>query len=850
MLRCKECKYYQQSCRNFVETNFTEGRGDTDTDVMVVFDSPFAQDVQADSIANDQKYNKALDRFLQTIGLDIHSVYLTTLIKCFISDKKNKPTKKMKEKCVGLYLSEEIKKVQPKVIFVCGRMATQWFIPDVNHRVPLKQVIGQTFYSTEYDAHVVPIYDMYYLAKFSDNSPQAKLTNQAFAKAKVLLEGETKDKPKIEYSSDIKDLKDLGTYVACDLETTGLDPHEAKVITIALTDVKTGKTVSFDAENYLGITKCKHCNGSGKVMNTAKSEAIADASTDKQMEKAESMDDEIDCPECSGCGKAVSPVIEKTKFYTEVIPACIKAIKKRKLVYHNALFDLQMFLGAGYDVTDSLIADTRLMQFLINPMGANSLGFLVQLYYGVAYKDEIDRANLVAMDMESRRYYCAEDTYYTGKLFVDLGRKIKDQDSLKSNHVLTNMIKVLTFLEFRGIKVDPDKVDEIIGEYEKERDKYVEKFKKKFKLPEEFNLNSPQQLSKLLYEGLKLPVLGRTKTKNKETGEYNPSTAKDVLKKLASKRPALKTLTAYRTIKGHIEKLKGYKKAIGSDGRVHSSFNLFSPDSSRLMSSKPNIQNVPRESRIKEIFVAEEGYSYVYYDYSQIEFRVLLHLAKDKRGLEFVNKGKDIHAYIASQFYREPYEMFAEKKTPEHVEKRNRVKTIVYGTMYGRTPEGIVKEHGGSVEDAEGIQRIFFNVCREGYFWLKQIEQTVFNKKKLRTPFGTYRFFPDVDMITDPYKRDKVTKEAKSFIIQSWAVELVFLGMWKTHKAIRDKIQKKNLDACFIHQIHDCGILEVKDEHLEAVKKIVWESAETPYKDLLLPLEIEMKVGKTWDEVA
>jgi len=840
MLKCKECSFHKQSCRGFIEANFTEGRGRKDSEVMLVFDSPFMNDIQSESIASDSEYNNYLDRYLEKIGLSLNSIYVTTFVKCFISDKKKKPTKVMKQKCYELYLKKEIEEVKPKVIILIGRMVTQWFIPDVNPKVPLKQVMGKSFYNAEYDCNLVPVYDMFYLTNFSNKCVQIRQTEKAFAKVGVILkQDEVRLQKKVEYSHDLKDLNALGEYISSDVETTGLDPLSDKIVTIALTDVKTKQTVSFDAENFGAIVKCGHkdCN-KGQIPNQEKIENLAKAKTDLQKERFNKLPDTIECSRCNGAGKRLIEKPEKNPFYTEVLPACARVIKKRKVVFHNGGFDLQFLYAAGHDLFNNLVSDTRMMQFLLNPLGANALGFLVQLYFGISYKEQIDRAHILALSMEDRRYYCAEDTYYTATLFVNLFRKLKEQGSLISNKILTNMIKIIASdLEFHGIKIDEKKAYEIIDFYQAEKDKCETKFKKKFNLPEEFSLNSSKQLTKLLYEDLQLPV-------HVKTNSDNPSCNAEAIRKLASKRPSLNVLVNYRTVKGHIEKLRGYIKAIGIDGRIHSSFNPFSPDSSRVMSSKPNIQNVPRLSRIKEIFIPEKGYSYLYYDYSQIEFRVWLDLSKDSKGIEFVNAGRDIHAFIAAQFYREPEEKFLNKKDAEYAEKRNKVKTIVYGSMYGRSPEGIVAEHGGSIEEAEQIQKLFFQLCREGWVWLNQIEQRVFKHKKLMTPFGTLRLFPDIELAKGR-QREEIVRQAKSFIVQSWAVEMVFIGMFK----VWEKVRENNLDVRYVHQIHDAGILEVKDCDLEKVKEIVLKYAQSPYTKLKVPLTLESKTGKSWQDI-
>jgi len=804
MLRCKECGFHKQSCSGFVSTNFTEGSGPKDSGVMLVVDSPFQADVTTEAIGSNKEYNSQLDIYLKPIGLSVSSIYVTAFVKCFISDKKKKPTKIMKDKCAELYLAKEIAEVKPKVILVMGRMATQHFIPDVGPKVPLKQVVGKSFFNGKYGCYVVPIYDMFYLTNFSRQSAQAKQTEKAIALAKMYMTGgEVKaNRPKIPYSSDILDMCKLGPRVTFDVETTGLNPRRDKILTIAASDGKL--TVSADFAFYAD----------------EKSEVITN-------------------PDGTYTIKGY------TEFYRKVLPFVASELKKRQIVGHNVHFDLEFCLAEGHDLTEQLIADTRMMAFLINPNGANSLGFLVQLYYGIAYKEEIDREKMVLMDKEERRYYCAEDVYYDFRLLLDLFKQLQAQDSLIANKVFTDVIRNLVFTEMRGIVTDLPKINELIEFYSQERDACAKKFKTKFNLPEEFNLNSPKQLCKLLYEELELPILVRTKTIDPKTGEGNPSTNEEAISKLAERRPALKVLVDYRTNKGHIEKLRGYAEATEKDGRIHSSFNVFSPDSSRLMSSKPNIQNVPRQSRLKEAFVAAPGYTIVYYDYSQIEFRVWIDLSKDSKGIEFINSGRDIHAFIASQFYRLPEADFLDKKNEEAREKRNRVKAIVYGSMYGRTPEGIVREHGGSVEEATQIQAIFFSLCRQGWFWLQQIEQEIVKNKKLRTPFGTYRLFNDIELAT-PKEKEELIRQAKSFIVQSWAAELGFIGIAKVCKQIR----VEGLDAHWIHNIHDADMFEVKNEHVERVKEIIQELAQSPYKKMSIPLTIEMKTGQSWAEVA
>ena len=825
MIRCKECKYHEQSCSGFISTNFTEGVGPKDSGVMLVFDSPFKGDATAESIGSNVEYNRYLNKYLQQINLNTESIYVTSFIKCLISDKSKQPTKGIKETCVGLYLDKEIKTIKPKVIILIGRMSTQYFLPDVNAKVPLRQIIGRSFYNSTYNCYIVPMYDMYYLTNFTNKATQVRQTEKAFARVKVHLTQSDIEIPteNITYSSDIKLLSSLGKYVAIDVETTGLDYRKDKIVTIALSDGKLN--LSFDIEDY----KDEH----SEIVE------IKQGAIPKKCQTAALFETIVD-------DRPTSYELKGFKyFYKTILGQIVSALKTRKIVGHNMSFDLSMLLSHGYNLTDNLVSDTRFMQFLVNPNGANGLGFLVQLYYGIAYKDNIQRDNILAMESKDRAYYCAQDTYYTFKLFTALFKRLKEQDSLIANKIFTRLIANLVLTERHGIGADKEKIEELITYYTEERDKCAQKFKKRFELDDTFNLNSNKQLCKLLYETLELPVTVRTKTKNSITGLGNPSTDYEAICKLAQQRPTLNTLVDYRTMKGHLEKLQGYKEAISDDGRIHSSFNCFSPESSRVMSSKPNIQNVPRDSRLKEIFIPAKGYTYVYFDFSQVEFRVWIDLSKDPKGIEFINAGKDIHSFIASRFYRLPEAYFLDKQNKDGKAKRSQTKGVVYGSMFGRTPQGIVKEHGGTVDEAMSIQAIFFSLCKKGWFWLQQIEQDVVNKKKLRTPFGSYRFFNDIELAT-PIEKEEQIRQAKSFIVQSWAAELGFLGLNKTIKKLKDA----NLDAILVNNIHDANIFEVRDEHVDEVKQIILDTMQNPYEKLSIPLSIEIKTGKSWAEVA
>lgn len=763
MIHCKECYLHKQSRHELIFTNFTEGRGNKNAKVMFVLDHILYSDVIEEQILSSTQYQELLEEYCKNAQIDYHDLYITSLIKCYPSDKNKKPTKPAIKKCEELYLEKELKEIKPKIVILCGSTSCKFFIDGFQN---MKQVVGKSFYSNVYNCYFVPVYDLYYLTQLNPKSKPHWQMRQAFNKVQYLLNASKKE-AKIKVYNDYSMLSKLGNIVGVDTETEGLNYLQDDILTIGISDLKT--TLAFDYKFGKGI------------------------------------------------------------LWNKIIPE----LKKRKLVIHNALFDLLMFKRKGYDLTDNIHCDSMLLQHLLNPTGGRSLGFLISMYYGVSYKDIVDRANIKDMNPKDRLIYCGEDSFWHLKLCADLIKGIKKQESTQSVKVFMNLIKVLVDLHYTGILIDPERLKELITFYTDLINKEETTFRKKAKITEEFNLNSPKQLSDLLFNQWGLPILRRSK----QTKE--PSCNKEVLNQLTDKKPILKHLIDLSEHEGMRRKLvKQYQAHVREDGKIHSTFDLFSPDSSRLMSKKPNIQNANRKGRLKEVFVAKEGHSFVYYDYAQLEFRVWVHLSQDETAIKFIQEGKDIHRFIASRFH---------KKIEEEItkEERNLTKIINFGSMYGLTPEDIALQHKVPLEHAKQIQRIFFNICKKGYFWLQELEQEAERNKYVKTPFGTYRFFPDIDMTFDPRKKKKMLDEAKNFPIQSWAVELVFIGMYKIHQQLR----QRGLDAHFVHQIHDACILEVKDEKVDEVVKIIEEYGQNPMQ-LSIPLTVEIKTGKRWSDVA
>ncbi len=506
----------------------------------------------------------------------------------------------------------------------------------------------------------------------------------------------------------------------------------------------------------------------------------------------------------------------------------IPELKKRKLIMQNGKFDSLFLLKKGIDLIENFYLDTKLMYFLIDEQGANSLNILSQMYLGFSYKENIDRNNIDKLSSMERKNYCGMDAYCTFQLARKLLPQLKKQDSLKALKILLYGIKLTTLIQFNGFKIDKVRLEELLTKYENLKNQYAEKFKnqKKIKTFGEINLNSSKQLCKLFYEHLKLPIINKTR-------KGNPSVNEKTIEHLGKRFPVLKNLLYYREYKGIVEKLNLYKNSVKEDGRIHSEFDNFAPDSSRAMSKKPNIQNINRDSDIKEIFIAKEGYKLVYFDFSQLEYRIFVHLSKSKKAIDFLKKGKDIHRYIASIMLKKPQDKISK-------EERDKIKTTVYGLMYGRSLESIADQYNMEIEYVKNVYRIFFSLCREGYYWLKNIEKQILTNKYVKTPFGTYRHFDNIDT-KNKAEMQHLFRAGKNFIIQSFAKEIVYLATWKLYK----KIKENNLNAEIIHDIHDAIILEVRENEVKKVINLIKKYIQNPIS-LLVNLPVEIKVGNSW----
>ena len=391
------------------------------------------------------------------------------------------------------------------------------------------------------------------------------------------------------------------------------------------------------------------------------------------------------------------------------------------------------------------------------------------------------------------------------------------------------LVRVLARMEQTGVRIDPLQLQRMSRRMEEEMARlssHVCELAGKT-----FNINSPQQLGKVLFEDLKLPApvkYGKGKV---------ISTAADVLETLAEDHEIARKVLEYR----QLAKLKGtYVDALpalidAGTGRLHTTFNQTGAATGRLSSSNPNLQNIPIRTElgreIRAAFVPQEGWKLVVADYSQIELRLLAHMSHDALLVEAFRNGEDIHTRTAAEVFGVPPLMV----TPEH---RHRAKAVNFGIVYGQTPFGLATSLGIDRREAELYIRAYF----ERYSGVRRfIETTIAEVRRTGVAvnlFGRRRPIPDMNS-RNPNARNFAERTAVNTPLQGTAADLIKLAMIRIDQRLR------SMKAHMVLQVHDELLFEAPPEEVDAVRAIAKTEMES-VRRYEVPLLVDVGVGDNW----
>lgn len=425
--------------------------------------------------------------------------------------------------------------------------------------------------------------------------------------------------------------------------------------------------------------------------------------------------------------------------------------------------------------------------------------------------------------------------------YADLSSLPALSENLKKQLEITEMTKlfddiemplceVLASMEFYGVKADAEgikafgedlkiKIDELTSQI------YMYAGK-------EFNIASTKQLGEVLFEDLGLPAKKKTKS--------GYSTNADVLESLMDKHPIVPLIVEYRTLtKLNSTYVDGLLKLIHPDGRVHSVFKQTETRTGRISSTEPNMQNIPVRKEIgrnmRKFFVAEDGYTLLDADYSQIELRVLASVCGDKNMQEAFSEGRDIHTSTAAQVFDIPEDFV----TPE---MRSAAKAVNFGIIYGIGAFSLSKDIGVTVAEAKRyIKNYLDNFPKVSEFMDKTVDDGIKNGY-VTTLFGRRRYIPELSA-SNKVLQAFGKRAAMNAPIQGAAADIIKIAMVRVYK----KLREEDLDARLILQVHDELIIEAAEKDKDRAEKILKDEMENAVK-LAVPMTVDVNSGRSWYE--
>ncbi|MBM4349657.1 MAG: DNA polymerase I [Deltaproteobacteria bacterium] len=508
-----------------------------------------------------------------------------------------------------------------------------------------------------------------------------------------------------------------------------------------------------------------------------------------------------------------------------------------KKVGQNIKYDWIVLKHHGITL-QGIFFDTMIASYLLNPTKHNhNLGEIAREHLDREVTDykEVTGGKSVTfdeVDLEKARDYSCEDAEVTFQLFHLLLPKLREggfEELFKQ--VEMPLAIVLAKMERNGVKIDIDLLSDFSKEIENQ---LLRKTDQIYGLANEvFNINSSQQLGKILFDKLKLPVIKKTKT--------GYSTDVEVLEKLSLHHDLPLEILGYR----NLSKLKStYIDALPKllhpeTGRVHTSYNQTVTATGRLSSSDPNLQNIPirtdEGNRIRQAFIPEKGYVIVSADYSQIELRILAHLSQDEVLIEAFRRDEDIHSRTASEIFG----VLLENVTPV---MRREAKVINFGIIYGMSAYGLSQQ----LKIEPKIAQIYIDEYFKKYTGVQTYTRGIVDEARKKgfvtTLLNRRRYLPEINSPTVAIRQSS-ERMAINTPLQGTAADIIKVAMIR----IQNRLEEFHLSTKMIMQVHDELVFEVPEEEIQKTLPMIQKEMET-VMELTIPLKVSISSGKNWAE--
>ncbi|MDX1436142.1 MAG: DNA polymerase I [Anaerolineales bacterium] len=512
---------------------------------------------------------------------------------------------------------------------------------------------------------------------------------------------------------------------------------------------------------------------------------------------------------------------------------------------HNLKYDY--VLMARYGLRASPLGfDSMIAEWLRNPdsrnLGLKNLVW-VELNESMTEIDALigkgrNQITMAEVPIEAAGAYAAADAETVLRLIPILKKELVDRHA---DHLLEELemplIPVLADMEMAGISLDIPFLSEMSQDLELRVGEIVENIYKA--VGEEFNLNSPQQLSTALFDRLQIQPPDRVR--RTKSGFYSTSAA--ILEEIRDQSPVVDWVLEYR----ELSKLKStYLDALPAQvnpatGRIHTSYNQTGSVTGRIASSNPNLQNIPIRTelgrKVRHGFIASPGMVLLAVDYSQVELRIAAHMAEDQTMISAFRAGQDIHATTAAAIYNIPLDEVDR-------DQRRHAKAINFGLIYGMSPFGLTRTTDLTLAEAENFVEAYFERFPGVKSYLDQTRKLAADQGYVETLLGRRRYFLGLKSQSNYNVRSREEREAINAPIQGTAADIMKIAMIRTHKALSESA----LSARMLLQVHDELVLECPVEELGETARLVRDVMEASY-ELSVPLDTDARQGKNWGEM-
>lgn len=554
----------------------------------------------------------------------------------------------------------------------------------------------------------------------------------------------------------------------------------------------------------------------------------------------------LDTLQCNLVGFSVAWQKHRAYFVTAAFVQVFKAVFENphiKKIGHNLKFDYRVLRSTSAITVQGLHYDTMLAAYLLRPgsrsysldaLAFNELGHQMMSYEELV-TDGKKSIPITDVPLDKLTYYAAEDADYTWQLY-ESSQTLIAQAKLKPVLKLeVDLIPILADMEDAGIALDI----EYLAKLSTQLHSQIKKLEKKIHTlaGKEFNIASPKQLKVILFEDLKIEQKGLAKTK---TGI---STAAAELDKMYDLHPIIPLIGEYR----EVAKLAStYVDALPQllnpkTKRLHTTYNQTIAATGRLSSINPNLQNIPIRTelgqQIRRAFIAKRGYRLISLDYSQIELRLIAHLAQDEVFITAFKNNADIHVQTAAALNNLP----AEKVTKE---LRRAAKSVNFGILYGMGAHGLMRDAHISYNEARAYLERYFTLHPAIKQYIESTKQLAHDQGYVETLLGRKRYLPDIRSGM-PMVRAAAERAAINMPVQGTAADLMKLAML----TVAQVIAQQQLPATMLLQVHDELVFEVPATAVSGVTKQLQHSMEQVYPNLVVPLKVDAKFGQNWNDV-